>query len=467
MTNTGFSKLGLRLLDRVTDRIHSFGPKVFQRAFVGTFGNRTISEWYLRKYRQEWNAAVSEFLEVPTHRAKILVIVDVCIGDAVVVSEMLPILRDAFPQTEVHYVCNRTGGMLIEGMPEIQVHPIVQGKRGFPTRDDKEQVRSLIEKEEFSLVLNFGPFFQKRSLEGFGRVIQLYVPFAAYTLRAWKEKGMRHISYLSRNFISELASGSEMHSERLASNSIYLSMRSIREAQAFLESRRLSHTQGILFWNPDATSQYGQIPFEVQTRILNDVAKRKEIRAILIGKAYSNSGVEERIVESIPERFRSKLYIVPHLPIETYTALIDTSDMFVSGDTGPLHVAACRKFSNDGRPLRNRTAVTAIYGATDSRMYGYDSFQPHHAPAHQDVPSRSFSAPAPCRNISCINKFGKSCRKVRCFDGLPMDEIVSYISNYFIRLSNGDDLLPAHPLHEIECDQKPIQITLTEGEFAF
>jgi ADP-heptose:LPS heptosyltransferase len=139
-----------------------------------------------------------------------------------------------------------------------------------------------------------------------------------------------------------------------------------------------------------------------------------------------------------------------------FTALIDASDMFVSGDTGPLHVAACRKFSQSGLPLRNRTAIVAIYGATDSRMYGYDSVQPFHAPANQDVPSRSFSAPAPCRNISCINKFGKSCAKVRCFDGLPVEEIANDMISYFRWLDGADlseDLLER---------QKPIPIMLRE-----
>jgi ADP-heptose:LPS heptosyltransferase len=156
------------------------------------------------------------------------------------------------------------------------------------------------------------------------------------------------------------------------------------------------------------------------------------------------------------------------MPIESYTALIDASDMFISGDTGPLHIAACRKLGNDSRPLRNKTVVLAIYGATDSRMYGYDSEQPFHAPANQDVPSRSFSAPVPCRNITCVNKFGKSCSEVRCFDDLPADEIFEYIASYFQTLSGEQVSFKSnHEKSNYANVQKPITITLTpEREYA-
>ena len=449
MTNKGLSKLGLSLLDRVTDAYPSFGPKIFQRAFIGFFGSRMVSGFFIHKYQQEWNASRAMLFDVKNvvRRPKILLIVDVCIGDAVLASESLRTIGQSFPDAALHYVCNKTGGELIEGMPGVQVHNIIRGERGFPTEEDLSRLRALVDRERFSVVLNLGPFLSKKSLGSNAHMIQLYVPFAAFVFRAWKLNKTRHISYLSRAFASEFLATENAsivndnrginYSGTLNTNSVYLSSDAIAKAKTFLEDHGVNAGSRIVFFNPDATSKFGQIPFEIQTMLLRQIAELKTISTILIGRAYTSVDIERSLIASLPEVLREKVLVVPHMPIEAYTALIDASDMFISGDTGPLHIAACRKLTNDGRPLRNKTVVLAIYGATDSRMYGYDSEQPFHAPANQDVPSRSFSASVPCRNITCVNKFGKSCAEVRCFDHLPTDEIFEYISSYFKMLS-GD-----------------------------
>jgi ADP-heptose:LPS heptosyltransferase len=480
MTNKGLSKLGLQLLDRVTDTYPSFGPKVFQRAFVGFFGSRIVSDFFLRKYRKRWDVSRSA-LRKPEHGSqppKILLVVDVCIGDAVLASEGLRTISQSFPYAELHYVCNKTGGELIEGMPGVHVHNIIHGARGFPTEDDYARLLALVAREKYSVVLNLGPFLSKKTLGSKTNMIQLYVPFAAFVFRAWKLNKTRHISYLSRAFAAEFLAtdGYRLNQEhqvaaysgKLNTNSVYLSRDSIARAHAFLDDCGVRIGSGIVFFNPDATSQFGQIPFAIQTTLLRQIAELNSVSAILIGRAYTSVDIERSLIASLPEVLREKVHIVPHMPIEAYTALIDASDMFISGDTGPLHIAACRKLGEDGRPLRNKTVVLAIYGATDSRMYGYDSEQPFHAPANQDVPSRSFSAPVPCRNITCVNKFGKSCSEVRCFDHLPVDEIFEYITSYFQTLS-GERISFKSNLEKSNYAnvQKPITITLTpEREYA-
>ncbi len=468
MVNKGLSKLGLQLLDRTTDAYPSFGPKVFQRAFVGFFGSRIVSDFFIRKYRKEWVASRSRIVDTNNvfRRPKILLIVDVCIGDTVLASEGLRTIGQSFPHAELHYVCNKTGGELIEGMPGVQVHNIIKGERGFPTEDDLARLRALVDEEKFSVILNLGPFLSKNALGSKAHMIQLYVPFAAFVFRAWKLNKTRHISYLSRAFASEFLGTENARNPisdngsygKLNTNSVYLSKTAIACAKSFLEDGGIRIGSGIVFFNPDATSQFGQIPFEIQATLLRRIAELKSVSAVLIGRAYTSVDIERSLLASLPEVLREKVHIVPHMPIEAYTALIDASDMFISGDTGPLHISACRKLGEDGRPLRNKTVVLAIYGATDSRMYGYDSEQPFHAPANQDVPSRSFSAPVPCRNITCVNKFGKSCAEVRCFDDLPVDEIFEYIASYFKTVSG--EWIPLNV-------QKPITIALTpEREYA-
>jgi hypothetical protein len=115
--------------------------------------------------------------------------------------------------------------------------------------------------------------------------------------------------------------------------------------------------------------------------------------------------------------------------------------MFVSGDTGTVHIAASRKINiNSNNPMRNKTALVSVFGASDSRIYNYDSKRYGHSPANQDVVSKVFVGAAPCRNFTCINRIIKTCKEVRCFQGLTAENISSYIISYFNILKKTESL---------------------------
>jgi hypothetical protein len=111
--------------------------------------------------------------------------------------------------------------------------------------------------------------------------------------------------------------------------------------------------------------------------------------------------------------------------------LIDLADVFVSGDTGPLHVAAARKISRTNRrEFRNQTAVLSLFGATPARMSGYDSRKTGYLPACQDAPSLCYTAGSPCRNITCLNKMLKTCPTVRCFEEMDIDALAEWMESF-------------------------------------
>ncbi|MDP4200124.1 MAG: glycosyltransferase family 9 protein [Bacteroidota bacterium] len=442
MTNTGFSKLGLRLLDRMTDRAPFWVPRLFQRMLLGILGRPVVYQWYLRRYRKQWQSVRSP--------SKILLIVDINIGDAVLGAQCLPLLQAEFPEAEVHLACNQSGGELLERMPGIFVHNMFRGMRGMPSNEDLARLRALLHCERFSVVLNMCPFISKRTLatHTHHQVLQLYVPFAAYVFRAWKTNEERHVSLLARTFLHEFlenhgAARMEHDEDRIGefeqhlnTNAVYLGIDAIEDARQFLRTHNLRVGSGMIFYHVDATSRFGLVPFKVLVRLLRHALDNDEISSVLLGQPFTFANLHEQLIRAIPPELKKKLVVIPHVPLGVYTALMDACDMFVAGDTGPLHIAACRKVSADGYPvLRNQTAVLAIYGATDSRMYGYDSTLPYHVPANQDVPSRSVAAPTPCRNITCINKYGKFCQEVRCFDELPVSSIEAHIDSHFHRVA--------------------------------
>jgi hypothetical protein len=99
-------------------------------------------------------------------------------------------------------------------------------------------------------------------------------------------------------------------------------------------------------------------------------------------------------------------------------------------------MAAARKVSKSGKfQFRNKTFVITIFGATPPRLSGYDSTDPLYFGANQDVISKTYVSESPCRNITCVNKMAKTCKKVRCYEFLKTDIISSDIQNYLRSLT--------------------------------
>jgi hypothetical protein len=152
----------------------------------------------------------------------------------------------------------------------------------------------------------------------------------------------------------------------------------------------------------------------------------------LVGAGHTEAGIGERLITALPESLRGRVRIVPaSMPLATYAAVIDFADVFISGDTGPLHLAAARRHARSGANVfRNRTAVLSVFGATPPRMSGYDSTQPGYLAASQDAPSWCYQAGSPCRNVTCVNKLFKTCQNVRCFAEVDRDRLADLVVHY-------------------------------------
>ncbi len=155
------------------------------------------------------------------------------------------------------------------------------------------------------------------------------------------------------------------------------------------------------------------------------------VQYLLISSGFVFTGVEKDILKQLSVSQNKKCVIVPkEFSLNAYAALLDLCDVYITNDTGPLHLAASRKKDKQGNLLRNKTAIFSVFGATPARIYAYDSVNPIFYPAPQDAPSHVFVSTSICRNITCINKLSKRCSTVRCFDGLEPSNMVNEIIMY-------------------------------------
>jgi len=374
-----------------------------------------------------------KIIEKVKNSKKILIISDLNIGDAINLQGVVLATKKAFPQSKIDYAVNVNTYNLIANNPYVDnVFNILC----YDIHTSRKSVRSLINSKKYDFVINLCPFFDKDSIVG-----DKQLPFIDYKALSSSiiyneltNNNINHISYQAYSYFSNLFSNLRSSNNPeidvdIFVPSIWLSNKVIHKAEQFLLKKELINKKGLVLFNPDATSIYSQIPFEIQVNIMKKLCESDFVKVILLTSGYTYTGIEEKLIKSLSNC--SKITIVPKgIPIDVYAALIDFCDVFVTSDTGTMHIAAARKFSESGGQLRNKTAVFSIFGATSARMYGYDSYNSHFLNPGQDAPSKLYTSNSVCRNVTCVNKKAKKCKKIRCFEGINGFEVAKDIINY-------------------------------------
>lgn len=365
---------------------------------------------------------------------KILVISDFNMGDSVNLQSVVLAAKETFPESKVDYAVNRGMYNLIAFNPYVDsVFNILSASNIYMS---SKSVSQLIDSEKYDFVVNLCPFFKKNSILG-----NKHLPFVDYGSLSVRlihnelcSDGLNHVSYQTYRYFSDLfckvkkINGSAAR-KSIFTTSIWIPNKSIHKAWQFMFKNGLQHSEGLVLFNPDATSIYTQLPFDIQLKILKGLCESNSIRAVLLTSGHTYIGIEGKLLNALPEH--DKVTVIPkNIPIDVYAALIDFCDVFVTADTGTMHIASAKKFNESGCELRNKTAIFSVFGASSARMYGYNSYDENFLKPGQNRPSKLYISKAPCRNITCINKKAKKCRNIRCFEGISGFEIATDIIIY-------------------------------------
>ncbi len=405
-----FPVLGARLLDATVR------PLVASRALAALFRRR--------------NRRVMRRAGAPR---RFLVIPDIHIGDAVMTQSALSAVRDFFPDAQIDYVVNRMVAPLLEGHPDAtRIIPMLSGAQ-FPTAADLEGLRRTIASGGYDLCMVFGSFMEPGDIAPPAQPFISFLTHAPTILRNERDpRQINHLSYQYYQFVRGVLAmaATPVRAAGFAGGRTIFSDQAIAEAARFAAELGLVPGAPVVMVNPDGGCRFTLLPFEHQARLVERLAGQAPPgTTILLGAGHSWEGIGQRLVDAVPAALRPKLRIIPKtMPLEVYAALMDHADVMITGDTGPLHLAAARRYSRSGRHrFRNRTAVLSLFGATIARMSGYDSSQPGFLAANQDAPSWCYVAASPCRNVTCLNKYFKTCRAVRCFEGVDVADLAARV----------------------------------------
>ncbi len=408
-----------QLLSSITERFPGGGAAVVDRAIFATYGNPLLHRAIHRSAARGLGDAYRS----------ICVVGDLHIGDAILSMAAVAGLRDLFPDARIDYVANPVAAPLLAGDPDVsEVLPAFTG-RPFPDERDVAAVNAVLARGGYDLVVDLCPFLKPDRLTiRPGTAVVGYLGLAACVVEAQRDpRAVSHLTVQSRRFVHRLFAGRKapVRREAFRGARVTLAAEAAERAARFLRDAGLDEGAPKVFVNPDTSSDFTRVPEPMLLRLLEGLTDGSA--EVLLEHGRLCEGLERRLVAALPPAKRGRVTLVPAtLDLDVYAALMDACDVFVTGDGGPLHVAAARKRgAGDTWTPRNRTAVLSVFGATPSRVYGYDAQRPGYLPANQDAPSRAWDAESTCRTFACINKGAIACRDARCFfGGLDVDAIV-------------------------------------------
>lgn len=365
---------------------------------------------------------------------RILVVSDMHIGDAIYTQPSISAIRDYFPDSKIDYAVHIKVASLFEGNPEISnVIKVFDGKM-LPSRSDLSRLRTLIKDGGYDVIFNFSPFLVKtgayRKEQSLFDINTFKHVFSRDQLLPDAPNHFLHqVNAFVRSLLRErLEPKREIRPSKVQ---IYLNGAAFQQAGEWLFNTRWRPPRPLVFLNPDGASPYTRIPEHFQLQILRGLIGQGAF--VLLGKGKSDSDIGVRLREGLDITERESTVMIPDWwSLETYASLIDFTDVFISGDTGPLHIAAAWKNIKGAKNgFANRTAVFSIFGATPARMSGYDHFKPGYVPSNQDADSHTFVSESPCRNVTCLNKMMKTCARLRCFEDLDTRVILETADKIF------------------------------------
>ncbi|NQT80700.1 MAG: glycosyltransferase family 9 protein [Candidatus Aminicenantes bacterium] len=377
--------------------------------------------------------------------SKVLIIPDINIGDAVITQSFIATLKNAFPEIKINYIYQSKAQPLIKENPHIDHHFPYFSNIGFPSKKDIKILNKIIQKYHFDLIFNLCPYFPSLIFKNSDSIVFYPIRLIAEIIRAYNTNNqIAHFAFQLRKFSREVIDIILNNNNLLASSQKKSFLPQIFATQEFcIKAKKLMGKLGIsprskkIMFNPDSSSKYTLIPLELQIQLLKGILSCDKFDHLLMNCGFTFKNVEEKLLSAISLKEREKIVVIPKdIGIDVYAALIDNSDLFITADTGPLHIAAARKYIvNSGDRFKNSTAIIGIFGATSAKIYGYDSSLPEYFPAPQDAPSKVFESNPPCKNLTCIDKIFKNCPEVRCFDELEPEEIIDYTHNYLSQIS--------------------------------
>lgn len=318
------------------------------------------------------------------------------IGDAIVVGlSAVDQIRRADPagDVEIDILCNPSQSELLEEDPRI--HHIIQvDKKLFPTNEAGTWKRGLFLPPEtvklleylrgqgYAAVLTFmfAPTFFYRLHTQVLFLNLKQVGQAISALRAYRDMPIQKIIRLSINKFFGMQAPEPSVEETIP---LYICPEHIQQARQEIahikEQADIPPEQSkLLLVAPDTSSEITRPPTHLLADGISGALQQDQYLLVSILPGYTDEDASERLLKALAPAFPGRICLMAAEPkhcLLELAALIDQSDVFITGDTSVMHLAAATKRIE--QPVckelapKNAVKIIALFGGTHPGLHGY------------------------------------------------------------------------------------------------
>lgn len=328
--------------------------------------------------------------------ARFLVMMPMGIGDAVAVglSTIDQIIKnDPAVDGAIDVVCNHLQADIFRHDPRINSIICIDSSI-FPTPDIRTWIKGIVlEPEALKLIAklrsshyegvfpgNTTPFFHRRLQAPIMHMSLLKLFRDFLSLRSHTD---RPVSQITRQIVNAYFGNRLPEPAIDAEIPLYVTTHHIQKARAVIEGiKEQANVSGnycqLVMVAPDTSSIVTRPPTNLLAQGIAEALRRKHHLVIYILAGYTDIAAAGNLYAALSPDFSGRIFMLPHelrpTPLET-TALIDQADVFVTGDTGMMHLAVTtRKLGGEedsSYSPRNPRKTIVLFGGTNPGLHGY------------------------------------------------------------------------------------------------
>lgn len=327
---------------------------------------------------------------------RFLVTLDVGIGDAVVVGlsaiDQL-VKHDPCAAGTIDVLCNSTQAQVFAYDPRLN-RVIETNKVFFPGAHITQWLRGIILDPEAADVACFlrqrhykaifpsivapGLYFRLHS-----RVMYPHPIAMARHFLAFRRQANIHVSTVVKGIVNHYFRKNAAAVSEEKDIPLYLSSQHMQKARrtiaALREEASMEEEGGkVLVIAPDTASAVTRPPIELLMAALSSILTACPHLIIYILPSYTETTRSLHLLKVLRENHPQRVFLMPAEPrahLLEIAALIDQADIFVTGDTGVMHLAAAHKLLREEMDTcfapRNSVQIIALFGGTNPGYYGY------------------------------------------------------------------------------------------------
>jgi ADP-heptose:LPS heptosyltransferase len=334
--------------------------------------------------------------EVKCDIPRFLLIPPIGIGDAVAVASCTAdqiIKIDPTAYGKIDILCNNVQSELFQHDPRINriilPHPSL-----LPTIDRKTWMKALFLD---SGALSLSRFLRDRNYEAvlpgivapvfYSRLHAPLMPYDVFRLAreflTHRSSSLTHISVLMRNIVNHhFALPTKFSTHTYEDVPLYITSTHLQKARLAMESLKVMSSVPadrckVMLVAPDTSSIITRPPTSLLADGISAALREDESYIVGILPSYTDASSSVNLYQALSSQFEGRVLLMHAHPRPTLLetcAFIDQADVFITGDTGVMHLTAALKKvreDDDWYKPRNRVKMIALFGGTNPSFYGY------------------------------------------------------------------------------------------------